>query len=99
PPRFRLDIAIKESSATTLVLSDGTSAGQIFQIDARFQLVDIASKQVLLEGLSQSRATHERFANAFSNLRAADEAQDRASKTIATDIKARIAAFLSTVKA
>ncbi len=99
PSRFRLDIAIKESSTTTLVLRDGTSAGQIFQIDARFQLVDIASKQVLLEGMSQSRATYERFANAFSNVRAGDEAQERAAKTIATDIKARIAAFLSTVKA
>jgi LPS-assembly lipoprotein len=96
--KFRLDIAIKESAATTLVLRDGTSAGQIFQIDARFQLVDMATKKVILEGLSQSRATYERFANTFSNVRAGDEAQDRAAKTIATDINARIAAFLSTVK-
>ncbi len=98
PAKYRLDVAIKESSQSTLVLRDGTSAGQVFQIDARFQLIDIATKKVMLEGLSQSRASYERFANAFSNVRAGDEAQERASKTIATDLKARLAAFLSTVE-
>ena len=56
------------------------------------------SKKVVLEGMSQSRASYERFANAFSNVRAGDEAQERASKSIATDLKARVAAFLSTVQ-
>jgi LPS-assembly lipoprotein len=97
PPRFRLEIAIKETSTTTLVLRDGTSAGQVYQIDAKFQLIDIATKKVLLAGNSQSRATSERYANVYSNVRAGDDAQDRAAKTIAVDLKARIAAFLSTV--
>ena len=96
--RYRLEVAIKESATTTLVLRDGTSGGQIYQIDARFQLVEISTKRVLLEGMSQARATSERFTNVFSNVRAADEAQERASKTIATDLKARLAAFLSTVQ-
>lgn len=95
-PRYRLEVAIKESTTTTLVLQDGTSAGQVYQIDARFQLIDIASKQVMLEGMSQARSASERFANVFSNVRAAEEAQERASKTIATDLKARLAGFLST---
>lgn len=94
PPRYRMEIAIKESTTTTLVLADGTSAGLIFQIDARFQLIDIESKKVLLQGVSQARANSERFTNVFSNVRAADEAQERAAKTIAVDLKARIAGFL-----
>lgn len=98
PARYKLEIAIKESAATTLVLRDGNSAGQIYQIDAKFQLIDIASKKVMLEGNSQARANSERFANVFSNVRSADDAQDRAAKTIATDLKARIAGFLSTVQ-
>jgi LPS-assembly lipoprotein len=97
PSRYRLEVAIKESATTTLVLRDGTSAGQIYQIDAKFQLLDIATKKVLLEGQSQSRATSERFANVYSNVRAGEEAQERAARTIATDLKARIAGFLSTV--
>lgn len=98
PPRYRLDVAIKETVTTTLVLRDGTSAGQVYQIDARFQLVDITSKKVLLEGMSQSRASHERYANVFSNVRGSDDAQDRAARTIATDLNARISAFLSSVE-
>ncbi len=98
-PRYRLEVAIKETSTSTLVLRDGNSAGQIFQIDAKFQLIDIATKKILLEGNSQSRATSERFANVYSNVRSGDDAQERAAKTIATDLKARIAGFLSTVPA
>ncbi len=93
-PRYRMEVAIKESTQTSLVLNDGTSAGLIYQIDARFQLIEIESKKVLLTGFSQSRANSERFTNVFSNVRAADEAQDRASKTIATDLNARLAGFL-----
>lgn len=95
PPKYRLEIAIKETSTTTLVLQNGTSAGVVFQIDARFQLVDIASKKILLEGLSQGRASSERFTNVYSNVRATDDAQDRAARTIATDLKARLSGFLS----
>ncbi len=92
--RFRMEIAIKETTTTTLVLLNGTSAGMIYQIDARFQLIDIETKKVLVTGYSQSRANSERFTNVFSNVRAADEAQDRAAKTIATDLSARLAGFL-----
>ncbi len=99
PARYRMDIAVKETATTTLVLVDGTSAGQIYQIEAKFQLIDIATKKVMLQGISQSRAASERFTNVFSNVRAADEAQERAAKTIATDLKARLAGFLSTVPA
>ncbi len=98
PARYRMEIAIKESTTTTLVLRDGTSGGMIYQIDAKFQLVDVATKKVMFEGVSQSRAASDRFTNVFSNVRAADEAQERASKTIATDLKARLAGFLSTVQ-
>ncbi len=93
-PKYRMEIAIKESTSTTLVLSDGSSAAMIYQIDAQFQLIDIETKKVLLTGYSQSTANSERFTNVFSNVRATEGAQDRASKTIALDLNARLAGFL-----
>ena len=45
PAKYRLDVAIKESTTTTLVLRDGTSGGLIYQIDARFQLIDMTTKK------------------------------------------------------
>lgn len=93
-PKYRMEVAVKESTQTSLVLANGTSAGLIYQIDARFQLIEIESKKVLLTGFSQSRANSERFTNVFSNVRAIEEAQERAAKTIATDLNARLAGFL-----
>ena len=95
PPAYRLEIAIRETSTTTLVNQSGNSAGQIWQIEAKFQLVRLSDKKVVLEGLSQARATYERFSAIFANVRGNDDAGDRASKTIATDLKSRLAAFLS----
>ena len=95
PPEYRLEVAIRETSTTTLVNTSGNSAGQIWQIEAKFQLVRISDKKVVLEGNSQARATYERFSAIFANVRANDDAGDRASKTIATDLKSRLAAFLS----
>ena len=95
PPAYRLDITMRETSTTTLVNQAGNSAGQIWQIEAKFQLIRLSDKKVVLEGLSQARATYERFPTIYSNVRANEDAGERASKTIATDLKSRLAAFLS----
>ena len=95
PPVYQLSISLRESSTVTLVRQDGNSAGQIYQIEAKFQLVRLSDKKVVLEGISQSRATFERFSAIYSNVRASDDAGERAAKNIAADLKVRIAAFLS----
>lgn len=98
PASYRLDTAIRESSTTTLVSADGESAAQVYQIDATFRLVDLKNSRTLLQGTSMGRAAYERVVSVYSNTRGADDAQERAAKSVATDIKSRLAAFLSTVK-
>ena len=95
-PAYRLDTSIRESATTTLVATDGNSAAQVFQIDATFRLVDLKDSKTLLQGTSHGRAAYERVTAIYSNVRAADDAQERAAKTVATDMKARISAFLAT---
>ncbi|MGE0627891.1 MAG: LPS assembly lipoprotein LptE [Hyphomicrobiaceae bacterium] len=94
-PAYRLEVAIRESSSSSLVLSDGGSAAQIVLVDARFQLIRLKDKKVLLTGSSQGRANFERYYNVFSNVRAADEAYERAAKVIATDVSTRVSAALA----
>lgn len=96
PPAYRLDVTIREMVTSTLVLRDGNSTGQIYQVDAAFQLVSLRDQRIVLQGTSHGRAGFERFTSIFSNVRANDEAQDRVARTVATDLKARLAAFLST---
>lgn len=96
-PAYRLDTSIRESAVTTLVATDGNSAAQVFQIDATFRLVDLKDNRTLLQGTSHGRAASERVTSIYSNVRSADDAQERAAKTVATDMKSRITAFLSTL--
>jgi LPS-assembly lipoprotein len=95
-PAYRLEIAVTESVASTLVKTDGDSASQIYAADARFNLIRLSDKKVVLTGVSFGRAGLERNASIFSNTRAQDDAQNRAARTIANELKTRVASFLAT---
>lgn len=95
PPAYRLDTSIRESATTTLVTTDGNSSAQVYQIDATFRLVDLKDNRTLLQGTSHGRAAMERVTSIYANVRAADDAQERAAKTVATDLKGRLAAYLA----
>ncbi len=96
PPVYRLEIAVRESVTSTLVKADGDALSQIYAADATFNLVRISDKSVVLKGVSFGRSGFERNPSIYSNVRAQDDAQSRAAKTIALDLRSRLAAFLST---
>ncbi len=96
PPNYRFEVAIRESVTSTLVRRDGESDSQIYSLDAKFQLIDIRTKKVVLEGMSYGRAGFERFSSIFSNVQARQDAENRAARTVAQDIKSRLAAYLAT---
>ena len=92
---YRLDIAIRESLASTLVRTDGESASQIYSLDAQFKLIRMSDKKIVLQGVSYGRAGFERFSQIYSNVRAREDAENRAARTVASDLRSRLAAFLS----
>lgn len=96
-PAYRLDISLRASTTTSLVSSDGNSASQILQLDATFRLVDLKDNRTLLQGISQGRAAFDRVTAIYANVRASSDAEDRAAKSVATDLKSRLAAFMSTL--
>ncbi|MBS0240905.1 MAG: hypothetical protein JSS20_01925 [Proteobacteria bacterium] len=98
PPEYRLDITIRESINSTLVQTSGDALGQIYNLDAAFKLTRISDKKVVAQGTSTGRAGFERFPQTYSNVRATDDAKSRAAKSIADDIKTRLAATLSSNK-
>jgi LPS-assembly lipoprotein len=95
PPEYRLDITIREAIASTLVKSTGEALSQIYTLDANFRLVRLSDKKVVVQGASHGRAEFERFQQIYANVRARDDAEARAARTIADDIKTRLAAALS----
>jgi LPS-assembly lipoprotein len=95
PPTMRLEIAIRESLTSTLVRIDGDADGQIYGLEASFQLVRIADNSVMLSGTSYARAGFERFSSIFSNVRAREDAENRAARSIGEDLKSRLSAYLA----
>lgn len=94
-PLHQLNIAIRESVTSTLVQTNGDARGQIYNLEASFRLVRTSDKKVVLEGKSFGRAGFERFDSIFSNVRAREDAENRAARTIGEDLKARLSAYLA----
>ncbi|MCB1507057.1 MAG: hypothetical protein KDJ47_18990 [Hyphomicrobiaceae bacterium] len=94
-PAYRLEVAIRESITSTLVKISGDASGSVYNIDADFRLIRIADKKVILQGKSASRAGFERFQSIFANVRARQDAENRAANSMAQDLRTRVAAYLA----
>lgn len=94
-PVYRLEVVIRESLTPTLVQEDGNSSGSIYNLNTSFRLVRIADRSVALSGESNGRIAFQRFDSVFANVRARQDAEDRAAKTVGEELKGRLAAYLS----
>lgn len=94
-PAYRLEVAIRESVTSVLIQDTGDARAQVYNLDASFKLVRIADNQVVMEGKSYSRAAFDRFSSVYSNVRAREEAENRAAKTIGEELRTRVSAYLS----
>lgn len=95
PPKYKLQIAIRESITSILVETTGDAEGQLYNLSASFQLIRVGDSAVMLKGESTSRAAYDKFEQIFANTRARVDAENRAARIVADGIKTRLAAFLS----
>lgn len=95
-PNYRLEVITRESLGSTLVQLDGSASSGFFNLEAKFQMIRISDKAVILEGTSYGRAGFERFSSIYSNVRAREDAENRAALTVGQDIKQRLEAYLAT---
>jgi LPS-assembly lipoprotein len=77
------------------VQTTGEALSQVYNLHADFRLISISDKKVILQGQSHARAGFERFESIYSNVRAREDAENRAARTLAEELKGRIAARLS----
>jgi LPS-assembly lipoprotein len=95
PPAHRLEVKVVDNVATILVKINGDSQGQVYQVEASYRLVDLKTNKAVFEGRSLARAGFERFESIYSNVRAREDAENRAAENIASDIRTRLSAYLS----
>ncbi len=98
PRAYRLDVTIRESLGSTLVKSTGEALSQTYVLDANFRLIRLSDKAIVMQGTSHGQAGFERFQQIYANVRAREDAENRAARSIADDIKTRLAAALSSEK-
>ena len=94
-PTKRLEVRLTESVLTSLVQRDGDSTGQTYQVEAVYRIVDTVTNKPEYEGRTLARANFERFSAIYANVRAREDAENRAARNIASDIKTRLAVHLS----
>lgn len=109
PAEYRLDIALREYNQAVLVTSTGLAGGQVFSIDSTFKIVRLRDNKVVFTANAYARAPFETNKvtdpldtsgtstgrSVFANVRAAYDAQNRAATSLASDIRTRVAAYLS----
>jgi LPS-assembly lipoprotein len=95
PPQYRFEVVLQENVTSTLVDIKGQVGGAVYSLQASFRLIDPKQKKVVFQGTSHARASFERFESIYSNVRAREDAENRAARVIADDLKTRLAAYLS----
>ncbi|MCX7898944.1 MAG: LPS assembly lipoprotein LptE [Methylocystis sp.] len=96
-PRYRLQVVLRERVQTPIldtVTTRATAATVI--VDADYRLVTTPGEVEVTTGKALNVASYDRFANRFSNVRAARDAEIRDAKVIADNIRTRVASALAT---
>jgi LPS-assembly lipoprotein len=96
PPTHRLDIRLSSSQIQVIVdVNSGRPDVQNYGIDATYTLIDLATGKPVISGQTFSRVAYnipgqqQRFAGA----RGLRDAENRAAKVIADNIKSRLASY------
>ncbi|WP_041320591.1 hypothetical protein [Hyphomicrobium denitrificans] len=95
-PQYRMDIAIRESVISTLVMVNGNAGGQIYSIEASYNLIRLSDKSVVASGKSYGRASFDRVTSIFANVEARQNAENRAAESVGEELRTRLLAILST---
>lgn len=92
---YKLVVTLKGSTEDTVLQRTGEAVTKIYELRANFTLIEPASGKVLYGGSSMSRASYDRTTQLFANQRSALDAEDRAAKVIAENVKTRIAVYFA----
>lgn len=93
-PRYRLDVRLDEKLEGLGVLANDSVARERLTLRARYQLVDIATEQVLLDATDGSDAGIDVVSSEYAVIAAEQSASERLAKDLADRITTRVALTL-----
>jgi LPS-assembly lipoprotein len=94
--KYRLLITFSQSGQTSLIDTvTGRATANSLSVRADYKLLPVVGGAPVTEGYVISLADYDRASNRFANVRAARDAEIRNAKTLADQIRTRIASALS----
>ena len=93
-PRYRLDVRLDDKLQGLGVLSDDTVGRERRTLRARYQLVDIASGEIIVDATAGSDAGIDVVSSEYATIAAEQTALENLSREIATQITTRVALAL-----
>ncbi len=96
PPKYRLIVTVTENVQTPLLdtVSGYPSAANVV-VNADYRLIPAGGGEPIAKGHATAVASYDRTSQRFSNLRAARDAEIRDAKTLADQIRTRVAAAIA----
>lgn len=96
-PKYRLIVTVSQAVSAPVVDSfSARASAATVSVQANYRLVPSGGGAAITVGVATSLSSYDRTAQRFANLRAARDAEIRNAKTLADQIRIRIAAALST---
>ena len=92
-PTYKLTISLKENRSDMAILRDSTSTFAKVKMDAKFQLINIETKNVLDSGTVTSTTVFNIVGSEYANLSAQKDARRRTARIISDSLKERLALF------
>jgi LPS-assembly lipoprotein len=93
-PRYRLDVVLDDKLEGLGLISDDTVGRERRTLRARYQLVDLASGEILLDASAGSDAGIDVVSSEYATIAAENTALENLSKEVADRIVARLALTL-----
>src|SRR5215207_1664559 len=95
PKRYKLALAVSESASSPIVdTATGRAVSSTLNADVTYTLTNFTGTETIAKGTASASASYERSAQRFADVRAARDAEIRAAKLLADQIKTRVALAL-----
>ncbi len=95
-PTYKLAISLKETRSDMGFLRDDTSTFAKVKMDAQYELINIATKNILNSGTVTSTTVFNIVSSEYANLSAQKDARRRTVRIISDSVKERLALFFLT---
>ncbi len=94
---YKLAMTITSGSQTPLVdVSSGRATSETVTLDVTYRVLDVSNDRVVLSEKAIARISIDRSQQRYASLRAIRDAQNRAAKLVAEQIRSRLASYFLT---